>query len=171
MAQVHQNRIHASVSAFLSASERMIAALERLNDAAAAHAPAGGGWTAAQIGYHVATTTDFLTGILTGAIPKAVPAPAGFQENATVFSQLPEKVTTFEALVPPASATRAQAIAKLRESTARTVKAIEELSAECASGQIVEFPFGAISLYQLAEFIGGHVVRHQAQLQRATAGV
>jgi hypothetical protein len=26
-----------------------------------------------------------------------------------------------------------------------------------------------ISLYQLAEFLGGHVVRHQAQVQRVTA--
>jgi len=149
----------------------MIAALERLNDAAAMHTPAGGGWTAAQIGYHVATTNDFLGGILTGAIPKAVAPPAGFQENPNVFSQLPTKVTTFAALEPPANVTRAQAISKLRESTAQTVKAIEGLNAERASGQVVEFPFGKISLYQLAEFIGGHVVRHHAQFQRATASV
>ena len=171
MAQSHQNRLHASVSAFLSASEGMISALERLNDAAATHPPAGGGWNAAQIGYHVATTNDFLAGILTGAIPKAVPAPAGFNENPTVFSGVPSKVTTFPALEPPASATRAEALARLRASTAQAVKAIEGLSGERASGQVVEFPFGAISLYQLAEFLGGHVVRHQAQLQRATATV
>lgn len=171
MAQSHQNRIHAGVSAFLSASEGLTAAVERLNDAAAAHTPAGGGWNAAQIGYHVAITNDFLAGILTGAIPKAVPAPAGFQENLNVFAQVPSKVTTYPALEPPAGVARAQAIAKLRESTARAVKAIETLSADRASGQVVEFPFGAISLYQLSEFLGGHVVRHQAQLQRATASV
>jgi hypothetical protein len=28
-----------------------------------------------------------------------------------------------------------------------------------------------ISLYQLGEFLGAHVVRHRAQLQRATADV
>ena len=171
MARSHQNRIHASVSAFLSASEAMIAALERLNDAAASQSPASGGWSAAQIGYHVATTNDFLAGILIGVIPKAVPAPAGFVEKADLFSQLPTKITTFEALEPPANVTRTQAIAKLRESTAQAVKAIEGLSAERASGHVVEFPFGAISLYQLAEFIDGHVVRHQAQLQRAPASV
>jgi DinB superfamily len=171
MAQSHQNRIHASVSAFLSASEGMIAALERLNDTGATHTPAGGGWTAAQIGYHVATTNDFLAGILTGATPKAVAAPAGFQENPNVFSHVPAKITTFAVLEPPANVTRAQAISRLRESTAQAVKAIEGLNAERASGQVVEFPFGAISLYQLAEFLGGHVVRHQGQLQRATASV
>jgi hypothetical protein len=171
MAQSHQNRIHANVSAFVSASEGMIAALERLDDAAATHTPADGEWNAAQIGYHVATTNDFLAGILTGAIPRTAPAPAGFQENPNVFSQVPSKVTTFSALEPPANVTRAQAIAKLRESTSQAVKAIEGLNAERASGQVVEFPFGAISLYQLSEFIGGHVVRHHAQLQRATASV
>jgi hypothetical protein len=149
----------------------MIAALERLNDAAAIHPPAGGGWTPAQIGYHVVMTNDFLAGILTGAIPRAVPAPPGFQENSSLFSGLPDRVTTFPALEPPAAATRAEAIAKLRESTAQTVKAIEGLTADRASGQVVEFPFGRISLYQLVEFIGGHVMRHHAQLQRATATV
>jgi hypothetical protein len=171
MAQSHQNRIHASVSAFVSASEGLIAALERLNDGAATHAPACGGWNAAQIAHHVAVTNDFLAGILTGAIPKAVSAPAGFQENPDVFAHLPSKVTTFPALEPPAGVTRAEAIAKLRESTAQAAKAIEGLSADRASGHVVEFPFGAISLYQLSEFIGGHVVRHQAQLQRSIASV
>lgn len=171
MTQSHQNRIHASVSAFLSASEGMIAALERLNDTAATHPPAGGGWNAAQIGYHVAITNDFLAGILSGAIPKSIAAPAGFQENPNMFANLPTKVTTFSALEPPAGVTRAQALARLRESTAQSVKAIEGLNAERASGQVVEFPFGAISLYQLSEFIGGHVVRHYGQLQRAMASV
>ncbi len=171
MSQPHQNRIHASVNAFVSASEGLIAALERLTDAAATHTTTGGGWSAAQIGYHVATANDFLVGILTGAIPRSIPAPAGFQENPSVFSQLPSKVATYSALEPPTNATRAQSIAKLRQSTAQAVKAIEGLTAERASGQVVEFPFGAISLYQLSEFIGGHVVRHKTQLERASAGV
>lgn len=171
MAHSHQDRIHASVTAFLTASEGLIAALDRLNDAAATHTPPGGGWTPAQIGYHVAITNEFLVGILTGVIPKAFPAPAGFQENPTVFSALPAKVTTFSSLEPPADVTRPQAMARLRESTAVAVKAIESLTPERASGQVVQFPFGAISLYQLSEFLGRHVLRHEAQLQRAAAGV
>lgn len=171
MAQSHQNRIHASVSAFLSASEDMIAALERMNDAAAAHAPPRGGWTAAQIGYHVAITNEFLAGILTGVIPKSFPAPAGFRENPNVFSGVPAKVTTFASLEPPAQVNRTRSIGKLRESTTEAVRAIESLTAERASGQVVQFPFGAISLYQLSEFLGAHVLRHHAQLQRASAVV
>ena len=171
MAASHQNRIHASVSAFQTAAEAFIASIERLTDDAATRAPQDGGWSAAQIGYHVATTNDFLANLLTGAVPKAVPAPAGFQENPKVFSAVPARVETFPALIPPADTSRADAIAKLRASVPQTVKAIESLTEDRAAKHVVEFPFGAISLYQLAEFIVGHVVRHQGQLQRATAGV
>src|SRR5215208_3513364 len=136
MAQSHQNRIHASVTAFQSASEGLIGALERLNDNAATYAPAAGGWNAAQIAHHVAVTNDFLAGILTGTIPKAVPAAAGFRENPDVFAQLPSKVTTFAALEPPAEVKREEAIAKLRHSTVQAVKAIEALTADRASGHV-----------------------------------
>jgi hypothetical protein len=34
-------------------------------------------------------TDDFLAGILTGSIPKSVPAPSGFQENPNVFAGCP----------------------------------------------------------------------------------
>ena len=170
MAQSHQNRIHASVSAFQSASEQLIAALERLNDDVATRAPQAGGWNAAQIGYHVATTNEFLSGMLSGAVPTAVPAPAGFAENPGVFNNIPSKIETFPQLQPPPSVTRAEAIEKLRRSTSSTVQAIESLSAERAGGYCVQFPIGQLSMYQVADFIGGHVVRHQKQLERAAQG-
>jgi len=95
MAQTHQNRIHASVSAFQSASDDMIAALERLSDEAAARVPEDGGWNPAQIGYHVAATNDFIAGVLTGTIPIAVPAPPDFVENPEVFKRVPARIETF----------------------------------------------------------------------------
>lgn len=168
MAQSHQNRIHASVSAFQSASEQLITALERLNDELATRAPKQGGWNAAQIGYHVATTNEFLAGVLSGAVPMAVAAPDGFAENAAVFSNVPAKIETFPQLQPPPNVTRADALAKLRLTTGTTVHAIESLTAERARGYTVQFPMGQLSMYQVADFIGGHVTRHQKQLERAT---
>ena len=171
MGQSHQNRIHATVTAFLSASEGFIAAVERLNDAAAVHPSPGGGWNPAQIGWHVASANEYLAGILSGGISRARPAPEGFQENPHVFSGLPSQIKTFPSLEPPADATRPQAVAKLRASTAQMVQAIEGLTVDRARGEVIDFPFGVISLYQLAEFVTRHVARHQAQLQRATASV
>jgi hypothetical protein len=165
----HQNRIHASVSAFQSASEELTGAIERLNDDAARRVPEGGGWNAAQIGYHVAITNDFLSGMLTGTSPAAIPVPAGFVENPSLFKNVPARLETFPQLEPPASVTRAEAVASLRRSTGTTVQAIESLTVERASGYCVQFPMGQLSMYQVAEFIGGHVIRHQQQLQRTIA--
>jgi uncharacterized damage-inducible protein DinB len=154
-----------------TASEAMVAALERLSDDASIRKPQDGGWNAAQVGCHVATTNGFLAGLITGTIPRAEPAPAGFEEDAALFGKLPEKITTFPALEPPAAATRADAITNLRASTADAIKAIESMTPERATGYCVQFPMGPMSLYQIADFIGGHAVRHHAQLQRAAAGV
>ncbi len=170
MTQSHGNRIHASVTAFQTASEAFIRALEQLNDETATRAPADGGWNAAQIGYHVATTNEFLAGVLTGAVPMAVPAPEGFAENPDVFKSVPAKIETFPQLQPPATVTKADAVARLRKSMGDTVKAIETLEASRAASHCVTFRIGQLSMYQVADFIGGHVMRHQQQLQRATAG-
>ena len=170
MAQSHQNRIHASVCAFQTASDALILALERMNDEAAARAPREGGWNAAQIGYHVAITNDYLAGILTGAVPRAIPTPDGFAENPEILKSVPSKVETFPQLEPPPTATRAEAIAKLQTSVGDTVKAIETLDPERATKYCVKFPMGHLSMYQMADFIGSHVLRHHHQLRRATTG-
>ena len=170
MTQSHDDRIRASVTQLQTAGDALAAALERLNDAAATRKPQDGGWNAAQIGWHVAVTNGFLAGLITGAIPSAVPAPTGFVEDAKVFAGVPEKITTFPALEPPPTATRTEAVEKLRTSTTETIKAIQSMTPERANGFCVQFPFGALSLYQVADFIGGHVVRHQKQLERATQG-
>jgi len=171
MSQSHQNRIHACAAAFTTANDAFVSSLQRLSDEAAARTPAGGGWTAAQIAWHVAVTNDLLAGMLTGDVPSAVPAPPDFKENPAIFSTVPAKIETFPILEPPPSAARASAMMKLKESAAGTVKAIEALQADRACGHVVPLPFGQVSLYQLCEFIGAHVARHQAQLDRAIAGV
>lgn len=165
----HQNRIHASVAAFQTASDALVSSLNGLSDEAATRTSPDGGWTPAQIGWHVAATSDLLAGMLTG--PGAVPAPPDFSENPAIFKAVPSKVETFPVLQPPASAARAAAIAKLNASAAATVKAIEALQPDRASGHVVQLPFGQLSLYQLCEFIGAHVARHQSQLDRTIAAV
>ena len=170
MAQSHQNRIHASVSAFQSASEQLIAALERLNDDVATRAPQAGGWNAAQIGYHVATTNEFLSGMLSGAVPIAVPAPAGFAENPAVFNNIPSKIEPFRNCNRRRASRGPKRSKNCAAVTSSTVQAIESLSAERAGGYCVQFPIGELSMYQVADFIGGHVVRHQKQLERAAQG-
>ena len=75
MTASRQTRIHACVTAFQTASDALVSSIEGLSDEAAMRTPPTGGWTPAQIGWHVAATSDLLAGMLTGDIPGAVPAP------------------------------------------------------------------------------------------------
>jgi hypothetical protein len=169
MANPHEKRIHNAVNAFEEANASMVRLLEALNDEAAKRAPSGGGWNAAQVGYHVAISNELFAGILAGAVPMAKPAPPGFNENPNVFSNVPSKVSTFPALEPPAAVSRDEALSKLRSAQAQIVGAIKALSPDSASGRVMELPFGAITMYQAAEFAGAHIHRHIAQIQRCTA--
>jgi hypothetical protein len=167
----HESRVEGLVTGFTSANDRLIAALEALSDDAASRRPADGGWTPAQIGWHVAITTKLLASVITGEAPMAKPAPEGFAENPAVFAAVPEKVQTFPQLVPPAVVSRAEALTNLRSSADPMVLALRSLTPERAKGFCVPFPFGTLSLYQMGEFAGAHVLRHHAQLQRDAAGV
>jgi len=167
----HQSRIEGIVTAFNAAHDQLIASLEQLSEAAAAQRPQDGGWTPAQIGWHVAATNDLLGQIITGEAPLAQPAAEGFVENPAVFEGLPAKVQTFPQLVPPAGVTRDEALGRLRESAGPLAAKLRAMSQERAAGHCVAFPFGTLSLYQLGEFAAGHVARHHGQLQRAIAAV
>lgn len=167
----HNDRIQNSITNFRSAMDAMIATLERLSDEAAGRQPVDGGWSAAQIGVHVAISNELLAGAITGAVPMATAVPADFVENPNVWSNVPSKVQTFPQLDPPASPARTEAVSRLRTSVPGVVKAIESLSEDRAKGHCVTFPFGDLSMYQFADFVGGHVARHSGQIQRAVAAV
>jgi len=161
----------AKADAFRRAMDTFIASIERLGDEAAVQAPADGGWNAAQIAWHVAVTNELLAGVFEGTVPMAQPVPDGFEPDPDIFSKVPAKVQTFPQLEPPASASRVEALAKLRASIAPVVNAFETFSEERAKGYFVQFPMGPLTMYQFADFTVGHVTRHQGQLERAVAAV
>lgn len=165
----HADRIHSAISSFEEANSRLIRMLEGLNDEAAKKVPSDGGWSAAQVGYHVAMTNELFAGVLAGSVPLAQPAPAGFAENPAIFSAVPSKVETAPPLQPPAGTTRQDAVSKLRSAQTVIVGAMKALTPERATGHIMELPFGLVTLYQAAEFMGPHTSRHIAQVQRVTA--
>lgn len=167
----HQDRIREKSNTFTAAVTRFAEAVERLDEGAATRPPQQGGWSVAQIAWHVGTTNELLAGVLTGDVPMASPVAADFIENPGVFGSIPAKIQTFPQLEPPAAVTRAEGLAKLRGSQPRVLSALQSLSAERATGFCVTFPFGTLSMYQLADFVNGHVVRHMNQVQRATADV
>jgi hypothetical protein len=143
-----------------------VAALEAMDDESAARPAPGGGWSAAQVAWHVAESNRLSAAVLSGALPGARRAD-GFVEDPALFARIPAKSETpIPALNPPAQVTRDDALTKLRWSAAPTLKAIETLTADRAANCTVKLPFGIMNLYQFAEFAGAHVGRHKKQLDR-----
>lgn len=161
----HQQTMERKIDAFNAAMEQFIRTLESAHDAT--RAPKRGGWNAAQIGWHVAKSNELLSGALTGAVPMAQPILPDFQEDPHIFSKVPAKMQTFPQLEPPADVPVAAALADLRASIGPTVTAFRSLTEERARGHVIQFPMGALTMYQFADFTVGHVTRHQLQLERA----
>lgn len=160
----HTQRIESIAAEIAAANTRLVNALESVGPDAAVQNPPDGGWNAARIGVHVAITTGWVCAVLRGEAPGAQPAPEGFTESWSNIA-IPGKVQTFPQLVPPENATLADALKGLDLAATQASNDVRRLTAERAS-MCVNLPFGTLSLYQLAEFIGLHSDRHLAQLQR-----
>jgi uncharacterized damage-inducible protein DinB len=132
---------------------------------AAEHFPGDHGWSAAQIGWHVAMVNDYMAAVLTGEKELAQPAPADFTESFD-HRALPPKLKTSSSLEPPEVIGIDAALARLRASGHHMSKAIASLTEERGSRYCVTMPFGTLSLFELAEFTAAHVSRHVGQVQR-----
>ena len=77
----HRARIGHLREAFAEANERFVARLRGADDDAARRVPEGGGWSAAQIGWHVARVSTRFAGVMSGDLPGAQPVAADFQER------------------------------------------------------------------------------------------
>ncbi len=153
---------------FHTAQNSLVGRLRELPPESAEQRPAPEAWSAAQIAFHVATTNEWIAGVLDGSTPMAQPAPPGFAESFNPKA-LPAKVKTFPTLEPPAIVSAEVALEKLRASGHRLSKAIAALTLERGGGQCVTLPFGTLSLFELADFTAAHVLRHVHQIERTAA--
>lgn len=159
------DRAASILARFNAAHHALVGALRELPPEVAERRPSADAWSAAQIGCHVAMTNQWAAGILSGTTPMAQPAPAGFTESFAGTAR-PARVRTSPAMEPPAVVSCEVALERLRESCHHLSKAIASLSAERGSGYTVTLRFGTLSLFELADFIAGHVARHLAQVER-----
>jgi DinB superfamily len=159
------DRVTSILARFQSAQNAIVGKLRELPPESAEHRPAAEAWSAAQIGFHVATTNEWIAGVLNGSTPMAQPAPAGFAETFNPKS-LPARIKTFPTLEPPAVISAEVALERLRASGHNLSKAIASLNAERGAGHCVTLPFGTLSLFELADFTAAHVLRHISQIER-----
>jgi hypothetical protein len=167
--ETHTERIARQRAAYREAHDRLV---KRLRDApveAVERMPAGGGWSAAQIGWHVAAVDASFAGLVSGQQPGAQPLPDGVPEKAwaDIVTTIPDKLEAGKRVQPPPSVRRDEALAALGESAGKLDAALATLEAERGATYAITHPvIGTVSLAQIGDWAAAHTIRHNAQAKR-----
>ena len=168
----HLARVRHLREAFVSANERLVKRLRAADGEAAERAPVGE-WSAAQIGWHVASVNTRFAALIAGEVPAAKPLPEDFVEKPweAIAAEMPEKLQAPAAAVPPPAVHKKDAVAALEASGLKMARAFDTLTAERGARIGVTNPLvGTINLYQVGEWAAAHVARHNAQAKRILGG-
>jgi hypothetical protein len=166
----HRARIGHIREAFAEANERFVTRLRAADDHAAARAPEGGGWSAAQIGWHVARVTTRFAGLMSGDMAGAQPLGSDFSERpwASIVAGIPAQLQAPNSFQPPHGVGRMEAIAALEASGQAMARALDAVTPERGARHGITSPIvgGAINLYQVGEWATAHVIRHNKQAKQ-----
>src|SRR5918996_3649327 len=99
----HLSRLRHLREAFSSANEHIVGLLRDADNATAEQAQPGR-WSAAQVGWHVASVNTRFAALIAGDVPAAKPLPAEFVERPwqEIAAAMPGKLEAAAAAVPPA---------------------------------------------------------------------
>jgi uncharacterized damage-inducible protein DinB len=153
---------------YREAHDRLVARLRRAPVDLVERAPADGGWSAAQIGWHVATVDVMFADLVSGA-GASHPLPADFRERtwSEIVAGIPPRLEASGGSQPPAEVTREEALSALAASAQRLDAALTGLAEARASRFGVTHPaIGTVSLAQIGDWAVAHTIRHNAQAKR-----
>jgi DinB family protein len=164
----HMARVRHLRESFVSANERLVKRLRGASDEAAErHNPDG--WSAAQIGWHVAFVSTRFAAMIAGDATGPLPLPESFQERpwAEIAASIPDRLQAPAAAHPPPVVKRTEAVAALEASGTRMARAFDALTSQRGGRIGVTNPVvGTITVYQLAEWATAHIARHNKQAKR-----
>ena len=169
MGESHSERIARVRAAYRAAHERFATRLRNAPAGAVERRPAAGGWSAAQIGWHVAAVDASFAALVTGERPGAQPLPEGAPEKpwAEIVKGIPDKLEAGKRVQPPDSVGQEEALAALADSVAKLDAALAGLEADRGSRFAITHPVvGVVTLTQVGEWATAHVIRHNAQAKR-----
>ena len=166
----HRARVGHLRESFAEANERLVARLRGADEESARRVADDGGWSVAQVAWHVARVTVSFAGIMSGERPGAQPVPAGFVERPwpEIAAVIADRLEAPAAFQPPGAVTRMEAIAALEASGMRMARALDAVTPDRGAGLCITSPIvgGAINLYQVAEWATAHVIRHNKQAKQ-----
>lgn len=164
----HTARIADLTTLFNESMARLLARLDAAASEQLTQTPDAGGWSAAQVAWHVGATNEAFAGLIDGSLPQAKPAPEGFEETpwSAIAKEVPAKLEAPARFHAPAEVTGAAALAKLRASQQRLVDALAGLDETRARLTVKSTVGTPISLYQVGIWAAAHAARHNAQVKR-----
>lgn len=165
----HTDRIVELSTAFTESMDRFLKRVESAGSEALMLKPSEGGWSAAEISWHVGAINNAFAGLIDGSVPNARPAPEGFVETpwTEIAMRVPVKLEAPPRFHPPADLTAENALDMLRLSKDKMLQALKELTEERALGFTVKSSVGTpVNLYQVGTWAAAHVARHNAQVKK-----
>jgi hypothetical protein len=168
MAGGFQSRVDHLLAGIAEADGRLRARLASATDAEAVAVPPVDGWSAAQIGRHVAAFNTLIAALVSGDAPGARPAAPDFVERPwrQVMATLMDRFEAPADLTPVADVSRAESLAALEAAAARLAAAFRGLGEARASFTIRHPRVGTITLLQAGDWVVAHTIRHNAQMKR-----
>ena len=168
MAETHGARIERICRSYREAHGRLEARLRDAPQELVERRPDGGGWSAAQIGWHVATVDRVFAELVSGA-RLSQPLADDFCERtwAEVVAGIPAKLEASRGSFPPAEVTRDEALTALAASASQLESALEGLTEDRASRYgVTHKAVGTVTLGQIGDWATAHTIRHNAQAKR-----
>jgi hypothetical protein len=167
----HLARVRHIREAFSSENEHLVGLLRKAADESAERS-VDGRWSAARVGWHVASINTRFAALMAGDAPGAKSLADDFIETpwAEIAARIPGQLDATKAAVPPEHVTRHDSIAALEASGLKMARALDTLTPERGSRLgVTNSLVGTINLYQLGEWAVTHVVRHYRQAEEALA--
>lgn len=167
--ETHAELIERSRATYREAHARLVKRLREAPDDLVHRPPEGGGWSAAQIGWHVAAVDGQFADLVSGARPGAQPLSGDASETAwtDLVAGMPQRIEAGKRVQPPADARRDAVLQMLDESAARLDAALAALEEERGARFAITHPaIGTITLRQFGEWATAHTIRHNAQAKR-----
>jgi hypothetical protein len=164
----HLGRVRHLRESFAAANERLVSRLRSASDEAAQR-QVPGAWSAAQIGWHVATVSTRFAAMIAGDMAGPQPLGDSFQERpwAEIASAIPDQLKAPSAVHPPPAVTRNDAVSALEASATKMAHAFDGLTCERGAQMgVTNAVVGTITVYQLAEWATAHIARHNKQAKR-----
>ena len=167
--ETNQQRMDRVRAAYREAHTRFVKRLTEAPQDAAERVPGEGGWSAAQIGWHVAAVDASFAGLISGELPGAKPLPDGQAAKpwAEIVAAIPPRLEAGKRVQPPADAKQDDVLRRLADAAAKMDAALAGLDAERGARFAVTHPIvGTVCLADVGEWAIAHTIRHNAQAKR-----